>query len=158
MKNFIIVTILVVILQGCSATPYQREYKGEGYSETWLTDNMFNVVFKGNELTARDRAFDFILLRSAELTLAHGFQYFSIVDARDDTKNETHVTPVVADTYYINDYNETTVYSGGHSHTRVSPVLSNTIVCLDEQIDGVFSYNAMFIYKTITEKYGINFI
>jgi len=67
MKKLIAIVILAFILQGC-ATSYQKTSFTGGYSETQLDENVFNVSFKGNGYTSRERVADFTLLRSAELT------------------------------------------------------------------------------------------
>ncbi|MCK5893330.1 MAG: hypothetical protein KAG53_02730 [Endozoicomonadaceae bacterium] len=161
MKRFIVITILAIILHGC-ATPYQQEKGGNGYSETRLNDNTFNVVFKGSSNTDRDRVADFVLLRSAELTLEHGYRYFAIIDTRDDTKYVTRTTPITHNTHgsdvetaYGNSFHESTLYTGLNVRVDVSPILTYTITCFDEELDSVFNYNAMFIYRNIREKYGI---
>jgi len=68
-------------LVGC-AKAYQPKGLSGGFSETQVGENSFNVYFRGNGQTHEERAEDFTLLRSAEVALAHGYQYFIIVDSR----------------------------------------------------------------------------
>ncbi len=80
MKHGSILILTMALLSGC-ATAYQRESFTGGYSQTQLGDNIFQVSFKGNGCTSEDRASDYTLLRSAEITLENGFKYFTIVES-----------------------------------------------------------------------------
>ena len=161
MKKFTAITILAIILQGC-ATSYQKNSFTGGYSETQLDKNVFNVSFRGNGYTGRERVADFTLLRSAELTLENGFQYFAIIDANSYTSNSTYTTPTTSQTtgsaYGSGNYaygSATTTTTGGQTYNISKPSSSNTIVCFKKKPETVFTYNAKFIYKNIRKKYGI---
>jgi hypothetical protein len=83
-------------LSACAtATPYQPNIKGQatsgGYSEQRLTTDRFRVVFAGNSLTNRDTVERYMLYRSAELTLAEGYDWFEIDDRRTDRDVQTYV-------------------------------------------------------------------
>lgn len=82
--------ILSILLAGC-ATTYQRSSFSGGYSETRLGDNIFQVFFKGNGYTGRERAVDFCLLRSAEVAIENGFRYFVIVDSEKHTETGSFI-------------------------------------------------------------------
>lgn len=161
MKNIIIVAIAALLLQAC-ATSYQKSGFSGGYSETQLDENVFNVSFRGNGYTRRERVADFTLLRSAELTLDNGFQYFAIIDANSYTSNSTYTTPTTSYTtgsaYGSGNYaygSATTRTTGGQTYNISKPSSSNTIVCFKEKPESVFTYNAKFIYKNIRQKYDI---
>jgi len=161
MKNLIVIAITVLILQGC-ATSYQKTGFSGGYSETQLDENVFTVSFRGNGYTRRERVADFTLLRSAELTLESGFQYFAIIDANSFTSNSTYTTPTTSHTtgtaYGSGNYaygSATTRTTGGQTYNISKPSSSNTIVCFKEKPESIFTYNAIFIYKNIRQKYEI---
>lgn len=161
MKHLSILIVVVVFLQGC-ATNYQSKGLTGGYSETQLDENVFNVTFRGNGYTSRERAADFTLLRSAELTLQSGYKYFAVIDANSYTSNSTYTTPTTSHTsatvYGSGNYaygSATTRTSGSQTFNIVKPSKSNTIVCFKDKPENVFSYNAEFIYKNITQEYGI---
>ncbi len=161
MKNLFIITFVAIFIQGC-ATTYQRAGLTGGYSETQLDENVFKVSFRGNGYTERERVSDFTLLRSAELTLENGYKYFVIIDANSYTSNSTYTTPTTSHTtgsanvYGNSVYGRaTTTTTGGQTYNISKPSSSNTIVCFKEKPDSGFSYNAEFIYKNISEKYGI---
>jgi hypothetical protein len=161
MKKVIAISVLVIFFQGCATTYQSVGYTG-GYSETQLDENVFKVSFYGNQYAGRERVTDFTLLRSAELTLKHGYKYFVIIDSNNFSKNSTHRTPT---TYYTTgsaySYGNTisgratTTTSGGQTYNVSKPGSSNTIICYKEKPEKVFSYNAKYIYKNITQKYDI---
>jgi hypothetical protein len=129
----------ILILSGC-ATDYQRQgptflgwWDGYGYSSTQIDTNVFQVTFKGNAYTESDRANNFALLRSAELTLENGYEYFVIIDAQKYSKNSSDTTPT----------------------TSTTNIRTNTIMCFKEKPEE-FSYNARFIEKSLKKKYQRN--
>ena len=73
---------------GCATpTPYQRvgiDSNG-GYSSERLPDGTYTVTFVGNTDTKIARAYDFALLRAAELVTEDGFSHFVIKSERDLT-------------------------------------------------------------------------
>ena len=71
--------VLVVFCNGC-VTGYQptSAINHNGFSEIQLSENSWEVQFAGNAGTTAQRRHDFILLRSAELVLAAGFDYFTL--------------------------------------------------------------------------------
>ena len=80
----------VFILAGCqTATTYQpsTEPGAAGYSDEQLAGNRYRVTFTGNSSTRRDTVENYLLLRSAEVTLKAGYRTF-LFDTRD-TKTKT---------------------------------------------------------------------
>ncbi|MRR07482.1 MAG: hypothetical protein EG828_11185 [Deltaproteobacteria bacterium] len=171
MKLCIIFTI-AAIMAGCATTYQAHGWKG-GFSSVQLDENVFQVTFNGNGYTSRERANDFALLRSAELTLEYGYKYFVIVDARQHSENSSYTTPATATTnlsgqtygstsVYGNNANfysntngtATTTISGGETVYISKPSSSNTIICFKEKPE-VFSYNAEFVARGLKEKYGL---
>ena len=66
---------------GCSLkpTPYQpRDENGEGYEEQRLQEQVWRVSFRANRATFESDVLDYLLLRSAELTLQSGFTHFVV--------------------------------------------------------------------------------
>jgi hypothetical protein len=161
MKQLVIIILFATFLQGC-ATSYKANGFSGGYSETQLDENVFKVTFRGNGYTRKERAADFTLLRSAELTLEHGYQYFMVVDSNSSTSRSSYTTPTTSNTtasvYGSGNYaygNATTTTYGGQTYNISKPSSSNTIVCFKEKPPSGFSYNANFIFKSMTEKYRI---
>ena len=146
------------------ATPYQNQGFRGGFSETQLDENVYTVQFQGNGYTSGERAVDFTLLRSAELALDHGFQFFVIVAQQSGYRYGTYTTPTQSNTTATaNSYGSTTTVrattttTGGETHLIAKPGTSNTIVCLKERPTNYqgMVYNAAFVYRSITQKYGI---
>ena len=69
-----------LLLSGC-VTEYTPSSGGDGYSETQLSPTSFQVTFRGNTKTTPERAYDFALLRAAELALANKCPHFVVISA-----------------------------------------------------------------------------
>ena len=156
--------LLTALMLAACATPYQRVGFTGGYSETQLGENIFRVSFRGNAYTNRERAADFSLLCSAELTLERGFRYFVIVESEKDRKISTYTTPAQSYTtgsaYGYGNYaygTATTTTYGGQTYFISKPRAANTILCFKEKPDikGLV-FDAEFVVKSIRQKYGIN--
>lgn len=156
-----ILLLAVILMSGC-ATGYQAQgFKG-GFSETQLDHNVFVVTFRGNGFTSLETASDFSLLRSAELALQNGYKYFAIIDGQTYLNNSTYTTPTTSNTTanaYVsgnNIYgNATTTTYGGQTFNISKPNVSNTIFCFKEKPEGVYVYNAQFLFESLTSKHGI---
>ncbi len=80
-----------------TATPYQPNVRGQavsgGFSEVRLESDRFRVTFAGNSLTRRETVERYLLYRAAELTVAQGGDWFSLVERQTDRKARTYVEP-----------------------------------------------------------------
>ena len=162
MKKIIFLEVLVILISAY-ATSYQADSLTGGFSETQLGENIFQVSFRGNAYTRKNRATDFTLLRSAELTLEHGFRYFIITESEKDTTVVPFTTPThshttgsayVSGNYIYGSANTTT--SGGHTFLMRKPTTTNTIVCFREkpEINNLVD-DAKFVAASIKKKYGL---
>jgi hypothetical protein len=71
----------VLGLGGCaSPVPYQPVNGGYGYSEQALEADRYRVTFSGNSATPRETVENYLLYRAAEVTVAHGYDHFVVVD------------------------------------------------------------------------------
>jgi len=136
-------TLIALSLLISCATPYQSKGLRGGLTDIQLDVNVFQVHFIGNGYTDRSRAIDFVLLRSAELTLEHGYNYFAIIKEGDLSKHVATITPELP--------NSTTSFTFSISR----PSASNTIVCFYDRPENTFVYNADMVYTNIRETYGI---
>ena len=89
---------LAALLAACeTATPYQPNLPGNatsgGFSDQRLEANRFRVTFAGNSLTSRETVEGYLLYRAAELTVAQGFDTFTIVDRHTDRDRRSYVEP-----------------------------------------------------------------
>ncbi len=150
-------SLIIVFLSSC-ATPYQKEGALGGFSETQLDENVFQVTFRGNAYTNRERTVEFTLLRSAELALKNGYSYFAIIDSSKYTQTSSYTTPTTtygsATVYGNTAYGSATTY-GGQTFYMSKPTVSNTIICFNEKPDEVFSYNAKFLEKQLKKKHRL---
>jgi hypothetical protein len=75
--------LIAGVLAACAGqvpTPYGPAAGGYGYSEQQLEDNRYRVSFGGNDLTSAETVQNYVLYRSAEITLDRGYDYFTVVD------------------------------------------------------------------------------
>lgn len=174
MKRVILSLLLISGIQGC-ATSYQSSGFSGGFSETQLAPNIFTVRFKGNGFTNEERANDFTLLRSAQLTVDSGHTHFAIIDSESKMVRSSYTTPTKTNTYVntnttitpLNSYGNTVAYSaytsgtartvttGGHTYNISKPKAENTIYCFKGKPEDIASFDAVYVIISIKEKYGI---
>lgn len=87
-----------LLVSGCvTATPYQPLDPGQksmgGFSEQRLEANRYRLSFAGNSVTRRETVETYLLYRAAELTLAQGYESFSVVQRATDRKARTITDP-----------------------------------------------------------------
>jgi hypothetical protein len=154
--------LLGVFLSGC-ATAYQRQGFSGGHSETQLGENIFQVSFRGNGYTRGERASDFALLRSAEVTTENGFRYFIVVESGKDSSLSIYTTPTQSYTtgsaygYGNTAYGSaTTTTYGGQTYIIRKPRTTNTIICFKEkpEVAGLV-FDTEFVKKSLKQKYDI---
>lgn len=90
--------LLLATLGACAtATPYQPNIRGQavagGFSEARLDTDRFRVTFAGNSLTSRETVEGYLLYRAAELTVAQGYDGFTVVERQTDRDVRTYVEP-----------------------------------------------------------------
>ncbi|GAA0859899.1 CC0125/CC1285 family lipoprotein [Aliiglaciecola litoralis] len=86
MKYIMVFLSIVLLISGCASAPDYRPAKNgsEGYSEQKVSSDRYRVQFKLYSKSVAD-AFDYALLRSAELTQQQGYDWFVV------TSKETFV-------------------------------------------------------------------
>jgi hypothetical protein len=77
---------LIASMSSC-ATSYGEKGLFGGFEETRLDANTMRVHFQGNGYTAKQTVEDYTILRCAELTEEHGFDWFLIVDDETEGKD-----------------------------------------------------------------------
>lgn len=89
------VTVFVVLgaLAGCvSPAPYAPRNSGPtGYTDQQLSTTRWRVTFTGNSATPRQTVENYLLLRSAEVTLHAGYEWF-LIDIRDTRADRRYFT------------------------------------------------------------------
>ncbi len=89
LRVLLVATTLVLAAVGCE-TGYQSGQSSVtgGYNSERKDFNIFHVWYTGNGFVTEQKATDMALLRAAELTLEHGFNYMAVV------ASETEKTPM----------------------------------------------------------------
>ncbi|MCA6256785.1 MAG: hypothetical protein IM650_01650 [Phenylobacterium sp.] len=96
-------------LAACTtATPYQPLLASSpglgGYSDVRIEPGRYRVTFTGNSLTSRETVELYLAYRAAELTLANGFDTFTLVSRNTDRKATSRVDPQPAPLPYWRPY------------------------------------------------------
>ena len=82
----------VLFFSNC-ATPYQsRGFRG-GYSDSRIDHNTFQISFRGNGSTPRERVETFFLYRCAEITAKGGYDYFIIIGQETESQVSSITIP-----------------------------------------------------------------
>lgn len=121
MSKFIVLAMFLC-LQGC-ATPYQRAGFGGGFQELALNEDTYIVSFAGNGFTSSDKVNAYLLRRGAELTIEKGYNYFIILDGKQETisgkivlSEPRYETTGYGDSYYTgNAYGNSFSANGVHN-------------------------------------------
>lgn len=82
-RIFALLSILLIV--GC-ATPYQKLGDTGGFYHQKMADDVYVIGFRGNGFTEYQRAYDFALLRAAEVCKQLGFSYFSVEGLQDRSR------------------------------------------------------------------------
>ena len=134
---------LAVVHLGC-ATGYGAAGRRGGYSETRVGPDLFRVFFAEQGFTSEERANDMVMLRAAELTLAHGFRHFVVLaDNRSLDSSESIGGPVGGGVTL------------GLTVARDSTYVS-TIRCYLEPPEGAETLDAQVVFDDLTAKYEID--
>lgn len=155
---------LVLALTGCM-TPYTSDGLLGGYSEVQLSENVWRVSFQGNGYTSRERAVDMAMLRSADLTIQQGYNYFAFSDSKSRTDTvgvgTTPTTSYTTGSAYRSGNNvygsATTTTTGGQAIFISTPTANNTVVMFKNKPENVSGmvYSATFICNSLGKKYEV---
>lgn len=83
MKNKILFTLTLLVLAGCSATPYQPMGFTGGYKDAHIRDNIYFVEVSTNAYTSQTTAAQYFHRRARELCLENGYKDYRIQGERD---------------------------------------------------------------------------
>lgn len=159
--------LLLLLFAGCATGYNSMGYMG-GFSETQLTPNAWQVRFVGNGYTSSERSSDFVLLRTAELMLDNGYEYFIVLDSANSAQAYTFTTPQTATTTVNANTNvfgnmatttgtATTNVYGGQTYTGYKPRSEIIAVGLSEPIsNGSLIFGSRFLVDTLAAKYELD--
>jgi hypothetical protein len=107
MKRLLVAAAAVatLALSACATpTPYQplsaNARASGGFAERPLEQNRWMVSFSGNSLTDRRTVETYLLYRAAELTVAQGYDWFTIVDRNTERNTQVYADPFYNDPFY----------------------------------------------------------
>jgi len=149
----VIPLVLLLLLLGACAKPLQPDNYPEQISSTQLDNNTFQVSYPGSTNSADEKTIDLALLRSAEVALANGFNYFVIVNNGESDADALKASGQ-DESGLENIAHEPTLYRGKR-YVHANPDATNTIVCFQEKPDG-FAYVALFVKATLRSKYQLD--
>ncbi len=89
-RKFLGLAILGFFLVSCS-TSYQAAGFGGGYSEIITSSDSYLVTFRGNGYTTDETVMKYALMRASELTLEHGYRYFTVLSSTDQSRMINYV-------------------------------------------------------------------
>lgn len=138
------IIFLLISLLGACAKPLQPDNYETRISSTRLGTDSFIVSYSGQ--ITDEQVVDLALLRSAELSLQNGFNYFIIV--------KTDESAAIYATAESSGATEFTLHNGlqlQHS----DPGTTNTIVCFKHKPPG-FAYVALLVKASLRAKYGLD--
>ena len=152
----VLYAVVAVLSSGC-ATKYQSGGFSGGFSETQIQPDMFEVRFKGNGYTSRERSSDFCIMRCAEITVENDCSYFEFLNREKSVKKETYTNNNYTTTGTFQTYGNTTYGNfntyGGGSTTFYKPRNINTIKIYKEKPKDREVLDAAFLLSSLQAKY-----
>lgn len=130
MRTMLLALTLGLGLSAC-ATKYGEMGLTGGVKAEQVTSDVWRVIARGNGYTESSRVQDFVLLKSAELTLEQGGTHFVIAGSQDQASVGVVTTPGTATVNRIGNtafvtstpgYSETVVKPGQDAYVRVVKV------------------------------------
>jgi hypothetical protein len=103
-SSFIIYPLAIIsclLLSSCSSPPtaYQPVSRDGGYTQTKTGPTAYTVSFIGNPETPYPRAYDFAVLRAAEIGSQLGFTWFAIEGQADNSQRQVVQSPTTTQTF-----------------------------------------------------------
>ncbi len=131
--------VLSAFLAGCGA----GSIYGPGYySETTVGQDLRRVTFRGGDHPVTG---DLCLLRCSEVTLDSGYSFFQVVDSESGSSfDQTPSAYPFHQHYHLDD-----------PFLRDIPFVTKTIRMLEDEKEGGFCYDAVYLRRSIREKYSI---
>ena len=161
MKKYIITAVICLAMSGC-ATSYQSKGLTGGFSSFKIDEAVYQVNFRGNGYTSPTKAYEYALLRSAEICLADGYRYFAVVDQaeRGDslslrTGGTAQTTGTLSQFGNQLQYQGTTNYSPSQTFNFFRPDTGITVVFSKTRVDKVLMFDALILSQSLKEKYNI---
>lgn len=117
MRNVWVCVLSAILLAGCGHKAVYGPMNGQsGFAEQRIEQNRFRVMFHGDSSTSRETVENFLLYRSAELTVQNGYDYFIIEEGGTDIARSLSYTgagPLYG--YYPYGYHRFPYYAYGYA-------------------------------------------
>ena len=160
-KSVLFTVASLFIITSC--TSYQPSGFTGGYRDTQLGESIFQISFRGNGYTSKQRVDDFALLRAAEKCMEVGYPFFIVRQSSADVRQGSFTTPTqsrttgTANVYGNQVYGSArTTTTGGDTITYSKHSATLIIECFRERPDtDELVYEAEWVYKSIRETYDI---
>ena len=148
-----------VFLTGC-ASPYQKIGYGGGYYHQRIKEDAYKVVFRGNGFTERNRAYDFALLRAAEICIQLGYTHF-VVEGEEHKTKTTNID--MGSTSYTSGsmYGDSSFYGTTETYSNSMPVSKPRVELFVRYFESVPSgryleiHEAEKVIQELSSKYNI---
>ena len=151
----IILFAFVFIIQGC-ATSYQKDGFTGGFSETQLSDRAWRVTFNGNTHTSKEQAYDFALLRAAELTISKGYSMFEVTSQYVGTNSQNiPMMPVPSGSGFSSGYAKGS-NAVALALAKKKPTATLSIFMVNKESNLKDSVDALLVQKNLKKKYNID--
>lgn len=156
----------VIGLSGCASTPSKPlsfDQLGQ-FNATPLNQNSYRVSFDARPNMSFGTAEEITLVKSAQITVQHGFQYFKVVeDPSNRTQKPARQAIVYPSTmyapygYYRRSpyYWPNSFYDAPYSVTVEPAQVSYTIQCFKEKQQPDDAFDARLILQSLGQKYGV---
>ena len=145
MKHIYLI-VITFLISGCVTGNYQSYSSGVGYQSEQQDGDAYHVTYTGSEKSKIEKVNDFALLRSAELTLEKGFNYFVITEA---TNNKNMLANLA---YAEIPGNGLRLTQAGRRLSGPKPKSELTILLFHDKPEGI-TYDARVIEKALKEEY-----
>lgn len=137
-----------------------------GFTQTQLSDNVYQVRYRGNDSTSPEQAEDFALLRAAELCRQAGHSHLVVHDQDASLNTSTYTAPVQSTTSTKDVCppgtrcpfapSTTTTTTGGWSYTDSEPSHTLLVACHKTPPDGSgLVFDVHFVESSLRQKHGI---
>ncbi|MBS0626055.1 MAG: hypothetical protein JSS32_08405 [Verrucomicrobia bacterium] len=85
--NYFFLAALTLLSSACATRYGEAGFFSNGYTDFRYSEDTFDVSFRANEYTKSDKVMKYALLRASELTLKHGYNYFTVLEQSDTTRS-----------------------------------------------------------------------
>ncbi|ANF83032.1 hypothetical protein A3K93_13110 [Acinetobacter sp. NCu2D-2] len=159
-------TAALIGLSGCASTPTKPltfDQLGQ-FTATPLNQNSYRVSFTARPNMSLGTAEEIALLKSAQITVQNGFQFFKVID---DPSNQAQKPARQAIVYPQNNfppygmyrrspyYWSNPFYEAPYTVTLEPAQVSYTIQCFKEKKQPDDAFDARLILQSLGQKYGV---